>query len=1004
MCGVAGLVNFDRDLGAESVSAVLRMIDAEVHRGPDDWGILLPDFILNDPNLTGLLQSYDRRHIRTYPGAPGRPFAVLGARRLSILDLSVAGRMPMGTADGKVWITYNGEIYNFCELRNELCARGYTFNSGTDTEVILNGYLEWGTDVVTHLRGMFAFGIWDCRTRPALFLAKDRFGIKPLYWIRERGSVIFASEVRSCLASSLVERNCEPRALRGFLTLGSVPTPWTTIRYLYSLPAAHTLSIDDRSYSIPAPRRYWDVPSVSSTGMSLEDSIAKTKALLDDSLRHHLVSDVPLGVFLSGGMDSSIITKLAAKYSASQLTTITASFEDELLSEGKKAAELAANLGTRHINVHLDHRDFTENLDRIVQSMDQPSVDGVNTYFVAKAAYESGLKVVLSGLGGDEIFWGYSHFKRMNYLSILSRPPLRTAAAILGDFANKAGRARLGKLKFLRLDGIIGPYCVLRGLFTPSEVRDLLDCDGPFPLEDLKPQQFTAETLGRLEIELYLQNQLLRDTDVFSMAHSVEVRVPFLDHLLVEHVCSVPGAYKLSRNIQKPLLARSASDGNATASLVSKKGFTLPMHTWLRNTPTVMEVIDKSPLDLRASRKLASEFKAGRSHWSRLWAAFVISASTDQRLLADFASDGQRRKILFLASDLYSSVGGIQAFNRNLARALVEATPSLDLTIISLNDRDTVSDRFVRGRANFIACRGHRFPAAYFGLRAAAETFRMKPDLVIAGHMSFSAIAFFLKLCSGRNWVLVAHGVESWNPKNYQKYLASKAAGVLAVSNYTASRIIAWGVNQRLITRLPNTVDGEVFREIREKRNGPRPVIITTARIDEVYKGISTVIRALAKIKTIYPEVKYRIVGPSRDITPLSKLARTCGVERHVEFVGQLTDSELPLALNSADLFVMPSAGEGFGIVFLEAMACGIPVIAGNKDGSVEALLNGQLGRLVDPNDEGALVTAVLEAIGGGDRHLDSQYVRRRVIDAYGFDRFRNRVSGFLNSLGSWRE
>ena len=188
MCGVAGLVNFDRDLGAESVSAVLRMIDAEVHRGPDDWGILLPDFILNDPNVTGLLQSYDRRHIRTYPGAPGRPFAVLGARRLSILDLSVAGRMPMGTADGKVWITYNGVIYNFCELRTELCARGYTFKSGTDTEVILNGYLEWGTDVVTHLRGMFAFGIWDCRTRPALFLAKDRFGIKPLYWIRERGS------------------------------------------------------------------------------------------------------------------------------------------------------------------------------------------------------------------------------------------------------------------------------------------------------------------------------------------------------------------------------------------------------------------------------------------------------------------------------------------------------------------------------------------------------------------------------------------------------------------------------------------------------------------------------------------------------------------------------------------------------------------------------------------------------------------------------------------------
>jgi len=633
--------------------------------------------------------------------------------------------------------------------------------------------------------------------------------------------------------------------------------------------------------------------------------------------------------------------------------------------------------------------------------MDQPSVDGVNAYFVAKAAHEAGLKVVLSGLGGDEIFWGYSHFKRIKYLSILSRRPFRTAAALLGDLANKTGRTRFGKLKFLRPDGIIGPYCVLRGLFTPSEVRDLLDCDGPSPLQDFGPQQLTPETLGRLEIELYLQNQLLRDTDVFSMAHSVEVRVPFLDHLLVEYVSSVPVAYKLSRNTQKPLLARAAADGNEMASIGSKKGFTLPMDTWLRNTPAVTETIDNSPLNLRGRRKLVSAFEAGRSHWSRLWAAFVVSVSRDRGLLADFARDRQRRKILFLASELYSSVGGVQAFNRNLARALGEATPSLDLTIISLKDRNAVSDQFVRGRANFIACGGHRFPATCFGLRAAAETFRIKPDLVIAGHISFSTVAFFLRLCGARKWVLVAHGIESWNPKNYQKYLASRATAILAVSDYTSSQIAAWGVNQRLITRLPNAVDGEVFREIRENRNGAGPVIITTARIDEVYKGISTVIRALAKIKTIYPQVKYRIVGPSRDITHLSNLARTFGVEPHVEFVGQVSDSELPLALNAADLFVMPSAGEGFGIVFLEALACGIPVIAGNKDGSVEALLNGQLGRLVDPSDEAALITAVLEEIAGGERHLKSRYVRSRVIDAYGFDRFRSRVSGFLNSLSS---
>jgi asparagine synthase (glutamine-hydrolysing) len=254
------------------------------------------------------------------------------------------------------------------------------------------------------------------------------------------------------------------------------------------------------------------VPSSSLTGASLNECLAKTKSLLEDSIQHHLISDVPVGVFLSGGLESTTITKIAAKYSASQLTTITASSEDEELSEGKRAAELAAKLGTRHIDLNLNHRDFAEDLDRIVQAMDQPSVDGVNTYFVAKAAQQSGLKVVLSGLGGDEIFWGYSHFKLIKYLSVLSITPFRAAAAILGNFANRSGLTRWRKLEFLRQRGILGTYLLLRGLFTPSELRDLLDCDGPSPLQDFELQQFTPETLARLVIDLYLQNQLLRDT------------------------------------------------------------------------------------------------------------------------------------------------------------------------------------------------------------------------------------------------------------------------------------------------------------------------------------------------------------------------------------------------------------------------------------------------------------------------------------------------------------
>src|SRR5438093_6742676 len=316
MCGIAGIFRVNGSVTSEDVAAVLRMMDAEAHRGPDDWGILLPDEARQDAQVRGLLSSFEPSHIRTYPGSLTAPAGILGTRRLSIIDLSPRGRMPMGTTDGLVWITYNGEIYNYQELREELESRGYGFHSKSDTETILHGYEEWGEEVVQHLRGMFAFAILDLRAAddPKLFLVKDRFGMKPLYWARKHCAFQFASEVRALMAGGLMPNEPEPRGFHGFLVLGSVPTPFTTVRDVFSLPAAHTLTIDDRTYSYPKPRRYWSLPKASSLAITPQEAAAEVRRLLDESVKLHLVSDVPLGVFLSGGMDSSAITALAAKH------------------------------------------------------------------------------------------------------------------------------------------------------------------------------------------------------------------------------------------------------------------------------------------------------------------------------------------------------------------------------------------------------------------------------------------------------------------------------------------------------------------------------------------------------------------------------------------------------------------------------------------------------------------------------------------------------------------
>jgi asparagine synthase (glutamine-hydrolysing) len=998
---------------AELVAGVLRMLDAQVHRGPDDWGILVPDAAVQDSQVRALLSGFASEHVRTYPGSATAPAAVLGARRLSIIDLSPRGRMPMGNADARVWVTYNGEVYNYRELRSELENRGYPFQSDTDTEAILHGYEEWGEEVVQRLRGMFAFAILDFRASndPKLFLAKDRFGIKPLYWARRNCILQFASEVRALMACGVMPNQPEPRGLHGFLVHGSVPAPFTTVRDVFSLPAAHSLSIDDRTYSYPKPRHYWYMPKCGTLKISPEDAISETRRLLDESVRLRLVSDVPLGVFLSGGMDSSAITALASKHLPHQLTTLCVTFDEEEFSEEQHAARVANRFGCKHVQVRLRAQEFIEEIPKIMAAMDQPSIDGVNTYFVAKAARMAGLTVALSGLGGDEIFCGYPGHRAAPRIARAVRFPLvRLSALMAGALGKHFGYERLEKLEFLRDAGALGCYLAIRGLFPPRRAARLLEA-GVLPLGSTDPERksLTFSEYAEMDISLYLQNQLLRDSDVFGMAHSLEIRVPFLDHRLAEFVLALPQSLKTSPAMNKPLLASAVAAELGSETKRPKMGFIFPFERWLlaHSQEALRHSQHASQIQTARARAIWDAFDKGRIHWSRPWALAVLGGMEKLGTLAHSHERADSGRILFLLPDIYSTKGGISVYNQNLLRAVGEVFPGSELRVISVNDKAMDSKAPVQGRVHFKGCgpRSSILLKTRVVFASLAEALWHRPDLVISGHINLAPLTLLLSAVCSTDTALLAYGIEAWNPKPALRWAARQIQRVFPISHFTAGRMANWGIKPDRMRLLHVTVDGEVFRPIRRARTGG-PVLLTVARLDysEAYKGVDQVLRALRLVRTHHPDVRYVIAGNGDDVPRLKALAREVGVGDCVDFRGFVPDEALPALYGEADLFVMPSQKEGFGIVFLEALASGVPVIAGTGDGSEDAVLQGRAGVLVDPETPGQLVESICKFLDGRvDGNLrDPARLRRLTLDHYGFDPFRERIHDLF--LDAWGE
>ena len=644
MCGLAGLMRLDGRVTVEDVGAVLRMLDAQDHRGPDDWGLLLPDAAARSRELGPLLGRLDPAHVMTYPVERSSATTVLGVRRLAILDRSPRGRMPMGSANRRGWLAYNGETYNYRELRAEL-GPAESFSSGSDTEVLLRAFDTWGEAALARLRGMFGLAYFQAGPTPTLLLARDRFGIKPLYWHEDRRRVLFASEVTAIVRGGLVPDEASGEALARFLEWGSVPSPLTTVKDVRALPPGHILKISSRGARV---ERYWDLDGAVEAARraaprAAADAVVATRERLEESVRLHLVSDVPLGVFLSGGIDSSALAALAAEGRPQPLTTLSVAFEERALSEAAYARRMAARVGADHHEVLLRAPDVFADLGAFFAAMDQPTVDGLNTWCIARAAREAGLTVVLSGLGGDEVFWGYDHLRRTAALGLARAVMAALPAAVrrgvtrLGPMAGALlARPGLDRLTALEAPTPPGVYHLVRGLFPRATVRDLLgasegdlEAAAPALTGDARAGAGDLrETLTRLEFSHYLGDQLLRDTDVMGMAHSIEARVPYLDHRLVETVLGLPAALKLDRARPKPLLLDALGDRLPREIWDRPKmGFTFPMAAWMRERAPELErlCLEDKRLQRSAVEAVWSAFAAGRSHWSRPWALLVLA-------------------------------------------------------------------------------------------------------------------------------------------------------------------------------------------------------------------------------------------------------------------------------------------------------------------------------------------------------------------------------------------
>lgn len=627
MCGIAGVIGPAGDTARADTE---RMLAAMLHRGPDQGGLWQS---AQDPGVT------------------------FGHRRLSILDLSDAGRQPMIDQNTGVVTVFNGECYNFLDLRAELEQAGHRFASSCDTEVVLAAYSQWGESFIERLRGMFAIAIWDPRNLTVL-LARDRLGIKPLYLTAQGGRLLFASELRALLAVQGVRRELDPLGLQSFLWNGFVPGPHTLVKGIELLDPGTVLRVS-ASGQVLERRKFWRLP-VAHPAADPAAAIAEFEHELDRTVRIHLASDVPLGIFLSGGVDSSVVAAVAQRNSSRPVVTFNVRFDEASFDESPYALDVARRLGTDHRDVLLSEQRFAEHLDDAIECIDQPTFDALNTYFVSRAVREAGLTVALAGTGGDELFGGYASFvdlpRARPVASLLGYLPARilrgiagvTSRVLMGPGSEVPPQTRWGKLADLlgtRGDRL-GMYQVSYAIFTREMQRAML-LSGAGRLEyGLAPEragelreliagQSDLAAVGTLELANFIGERLLRDTDCASMAVSLEVRVPLLDHVLIETLSRVPDRQRFEPLRRKDLLKHAVRE-QLPASVFDRKkaGFELPLGNWCRARLadrlecTFQDINLAHAIGLNAETvgRVWRAFKGGDKsvYWSRVWGLYIL--------------------------------------------------------------------------------------------------------------------------------------------------------------------------------------------------------------------------------------------------------------------------------------------------------------------------------------------------------------------------------------------
>lgn len=557
MCGIAGILGLNK---IQSEPLINNMIQAIDHRGPDAEGVYVEDGV------------------------------ALGHKRLSIIDLTNGANQPFYDESNNFVIVFNGEIYNYLEVKASL---NYNWKTSSDTEVILAAYIHWGQKCLDHLNGMFAFAIWD-KSKQELFIARDRIGVKPFYYYHKNELMIFGSEVRSILSTQLVEKKIDQLSLKQYLANLSVKTPRTIIEGIYQLCPGECATFKNGVFK---KQIYWSITDnfdKKVKPLSYDETVKKTRTLFENAIQSRMVSDVKVGAFLSGGIDSSAVVALMAKHNPQPVETFSIVFDEKEFDESEYSQLIAKKYNTKHTEFKLKPSDLLDQLPEFISNMDSPTVDGINTYLVSKMVSKTGIKVVLTGIGGDELFVGYKNFKRWKDFDkikfLIKNPISKLLVTILSKVVHNRVITKIKNFQSIEGNGIKSFYANSRSIFLKDELKKLfMDHENPKieNWKDLDNQQVVEHPLysqySIAELTNYTLDVLLKDTDQMSMAWALEVREPFFDYKFIEFVLSVPDEYKVKGSTPKQLLVEAMGD-LLPSEIVNrpKKGFSFPWDHWLR--------------------------------------------------------------------------------------------------------------------------------------------------------------------------------------------------------------------------------------------------------------------------------------------------------------------------------------------------------------------------------------------------------------------------------------